>query len=343
MLVCYRVGGPLMVGDRRTWGFTKSRISASLPLSLSDCHPMMCSWNSPSALPVLQPQTHFSTFTFHLVSNGGRSALISAVASLVGDKWDNWGAAKQRQWWWRKNCKYVEMWRVRPKKTKKCRRSRSSKKGKDQESASTGASAWTMAFSSAAEMKKCIKCSWAMVNFWNEALVNFFRIQIGNWFLLWLMNLVIDEMVQNKAIFVLWNKWASKVGAFTTVRNSATTWTSKRFISHNSLLKFMCTKKSTKNLSIWKGAVMLDPLLACDPRLPGILINVSCFPTLTSHTQVLTLTISQTAASIFHHGIPCLGRKYISQCLTIPPLLFPHSPTQCLKILYTQVSRVPDH
>ena len=188
--------------------------------------------------------------------------------------------------------------------------------------------------------KKCIKCSWAMVNFWNEALVDFFRIQIGNWFLLWLMNLVIDEVVQNKAIFVLWNKWASKVGAFTTVRNSATTWTSKRFISHNSLLKFMYTK----NLSIWKGAVMLDPLLACDPRLPGILINVSCFPTLTSHTPVLTLTISQTAASIFHHGIPCLGRKYISQCLTIPLLLFPHSPhTQCLKILYTQVSTVPDH
>ena len=179
-----------------------------------------------------------------------------------------------------------------------------------------------------------------MVNFWNEALVNFFRIQIGNWFLLWLMNLVIDEVVQNKAIFVLWNKWASKVGAFTTVRNSATTWTSKRFISHNSLLKFMYTK----NLSIWKGAVMLDPLLACDPRLRGILINVSCFPTLTSHTPVLTLTISQTAASIFHHGIPCLGRKYISQCLTMPPLLFPHSPhTQCLKILYTQVSTVPDH
>ena len=103
-------------------------------------------------------------------------------------------------------------------------------------------------------------------------------------------------------------------------------------------------KKSTKNLSICKGAVMLDPLLACDPRLPGILINVSCFPTLTSHTPVLTLTISQTAASIFHHGIPGLGRKYISQCLTIPLLLFPHSPhTQCLKILYTQVSTVPDH
>ena len=82
----------------------------------------------------------------------------------------------------------------------------------------------------------------------------------------------------------------------------------------------------TKNLSIWKGAVMLDPLLACDPRLRGILINVSCFPTLTSHTPALALTISQTAASIFHHGIPCLGRKYIAQCLTIPPLLLPHSP-----------------
>ena len=51
-------------------------------------------------------------------------------------------------------------------------------------------------------------------------------------------------------------------------------------------------KKSTKNLSIWKGAVMLDPLLACDPRLRGILINVSCFPTLTCRSPVLTLTIS---------------------------------------------------
>ena len=37
---------------------------------------------------------------------------------------------------------------------------------------------------------------------------------------------------------------------------------------------------------------MLDPLLACDLGLPEILINVSCFPTLTCRTPVLTLTIS---------------------------------------------------
>ena len=157
------------------------------------------------------------------------------------------------------------------------------------------------------------------------------------------MNLVIDEMVQNKAIFVLWNKWASKLVHLQPLGIQLRLEHPKGSFHTTAYQSSFAPKKSTKNLSIWKGAVMLDPLLACDPRLPGILINVSCFPTLTSHTPVLTLTISQTAASIFHHGIPCLGRKYISQCLTIPPLLFPHSPTQCLKILYTQVSRVPDH
>ena len=35
-----------------------------------------------------------------------------------------------------------------------------------------------------------------------------------------------------------------------------------------------------------------SPLLACDLGLPEILINVSCFPTLTCRSPVLTLTIS---------------------------------------------------
>ena len=38
--------------------------------------------------------------------------------------------------------------------------------------------------------------------------------------------------------------------------------------------------------------LILSPLLACDPGLPEILINVSCFLALTCRTPVLTLTIS---------------------------------------------------
>ena len=52
-------------------------------------------------------------------------------------------------------------------------------------------------------------------------------------------------------------------------------------------------KKMSKISQFDVAPLCLSPLLACDLGLPEILINVSCFPTLTCPTPVLTLTISQ--------------------------------------------------
>ena len=128
---------------------------------------------------------------------------------------------------------------------------------------------------------------------------------------------------------VSWRTSVTKAGAFTTVSNSAESQTWKRCILRN------CSKKMAEisQFDVAPLCLILSPLLACDPGLPEILINVSCFPTLTCPTPVLTLTISQpTVPHTSSWNSSSWAENYFPMFNNSTS---PHPQTQYLRLLYT--------